>query len=136
MKKIELKWNVYRYDINSDQIYIFNIFDHGRFRQDVEKDLKSTSSKEQFSASLQSNLSYYYRHKAEHEIIISSWPSYITKEEYDRVGRAFEQDFAKSKSQWISPKGCIKIDIYDQIMLNYDYFLEYLWSCKKNRKEK
>ena len=30
-----LTWYVYRYNINKDQIYKYNIFDHGRFSEEV-----------------------------------------------------------------------------------------------------
>lgn len=46
---------------------------------------------------------YYFWSKCEYEIILSPW-----------TGRADD----------------IKIDVYDQIMMNFDSFVDYCWSFK------
>jgi hypothetical protein len=34
---IKLEWNVFIYDINERQIELFNVFNHGRYRQEIIK---------------------------------------------------------------------------------------------------
>lgn len=51
---------------------------------------------------------YYMWSKCEYEIILSPW-----------TGRADD----------------IKIDVYDQIMMNWNSFVDYVWSLKEIKKE-
>lgn len=105
-----MKWNVFYYDINRKKISTFNIFDHGRFREDIKKELRKCKTKEEFAERLKSNLMYYFWSKAEWEIIISPW-----------VGGDRERD-------------AVKIDVYEQVMNNFDILLDYVWNNKKEFK--
>lgn len=101
--RLELVWKVYHYNINHRQIEEFNIFDHWKFNEDVSKDLHRCRSREDFAKLLQSNLRYYFWSKCEYEVLVSSWTSDDKKE-------------------------TIKVDIYDQVMLNWESFLDYVWT--------
>jgi hypothetical protein len=103
----ELVWNVIYHNINGQRIETFNVFKHGGFIADIEKDLKRCSSKEEFAEPLRRSLFYYFGSKTEWEIIISPW-----------VGSSEPCD--------------IKIDVFDQVMMNFDIFVDYVWD---NRKE-
>ena len=103
----KLEWNVFYYDINRKKINTYNIFEHGGFVKWVQKDLKDVDNIEDFAKTLESNLQYFFWAKAEHEILITSW-----------VGGDREKD-------------AVKIDIYSQVMLNWEIFLEYVWSNKE-----
>ena len=103
--EIRLVWNVYRYSFNSDKVEAVNIFDHWKFSEDVLTDLRKRIKKEEFAERLRRNLMYYFWSKCEHEIIVSSWP--------------------------YTDKAAAKIDIYQQVMLNFNIFLEYVWSFRK-----
>lgn len=101
---MKLQWNVYRFNINKQKIEEFNIFDHYTFKEYVKEALiKHENSKEEFTKQLKSELRYYFWSKAEYEIIITCW-----------VGGDRE-------------KVNEKIDIYDQVMLNWDRFVDYVW---------
>ena len=102
-----MKWNVYYHDINRDKIDVYNIFDHISFRRDVEKYLSEYTDKEEFEERLERSLFYYFGSKAEWEIIISPWVG----------GRNTKK---------------VKIDVYDQVMINWDVFLDYVWGEKDN----
>ena len=98
-----MNWNVWRHNINSGLIEIWNIFEHYNFSKDTIRDLRDFNDKKEFSRQLQSNLMYYFWCKSEYEIILGPWN-----------GVADER----------------KIDIYQQIMLNKEQFLDYVWSFK------
>ena len=101
-----LEWNVYWEDFNSKQIVVRNVFNlSNKFVEYLKTDVKKFKRKEDFIEQLQKDLRYCYWYKSEYEVIITSWPS---KEECNR-----------------------KIDVYKQIMINWDKFAEYVW---KNRK--
>lgn len=112
-----LQWNVYIGDFNSGRIEPHNIFDHRRFVEDCKKAAKKYSGKEdpeadfkEFSESVRKDLRYYYWSKCEWEIILTGWPP---------------SDRFKSE----------KIDVYDQIMMNWDVFIRYLWDNRKELKK-
>ena len=105
-----MKWNVFYHNINKQTIETFNIFNHGRFASDVQKNLKKIKDKDEFAEELRRDLGYYFRFKSEYEVIISPWSG----------GRGTED---------------IKVDIYTQVMNNFDIFVDYVWNSKKRKKE-
>lgn len=104
----QLVWNVIYHDINRERIETFNVFQHGKFVEDVEKESKKCKTKEEFADVLRRNLRYYFGSKAEWEVIVSPWCG----------GRGHED---------------IKIDVYWQIMNNWEIFLDYVWNAKSKR---
>ena len=135
---MKLEWNVFAEDWNAKKIKIFNIFDHGRFLEDVKKNLKKCETKEEFSEKLRRNLFYYFGSKCEWETIITSFPSRITKEELDRLNKEFKKDVDRyghePYSMCISPAVGKKVDVYEQVMLNWNIFVDYVWSHKRSKK--
>ena len=103
-----MKWNVYYHDINRRKMTTFNIFNHYGFRRAAKEAVKKYRKKDEFIEQLKRELMYFFWSKSEYEIIITPW-----------VGGDREKEAEK-------------IDIYEQVMMNYDIFSEYVW---KNRKE-
>lgn len=103
-----MKWNVYYHDINRHKMTTCNIFNHYGFRRAVKEAIKKYRKKDEFIDKLRKELMYFFWSKSEYEIIIAPW-----------VGGDREKEAEK-------------IDIYEQVMMNYDIFSEYVW---KNRKE-
>lgn len=101
-----LEWNVVIYDINQNKMKVYNVFNHGGFRDDVAKYVKQRKSKEEFSDLVNRALMYYFWNKCEWEILIKPWcGSRNDKEE--------------------------KVDVYWQVMNNWDHFINYVWNNKK-----
>ena len=100
-----MKWNVYYYNSNRERMETYNIFNHYGFVKYVIEHLKKIKNKDDFALKLKSELMYYFWSKAEWEIIISSWPNRDNDE--------------------------LKIDVFDQVMLNWEAFVDYCWSNKK-----
>jgi hypothetical protein len=71
--------------------------------------LKKFKDKDEFAEQLRRDLMYYFWAKSEYEIIISAW-----------CGGNGNED--------------IKVDIYTQVMNNWDVFVDYVWNSKKRRK--
>lgn len=105
LKRLELEWNVYYHDFNGGDIKKFNIFDHWRFNEDVARALKRDLNRNDFARHLRSHLFYFFCSKCEYEVLISPW---IDDKE----------------------KGVIKVDIFDQVMMNFDIFVDYVWGSK------
>ena len=104
-----MKWNVYVHNFNKNEIEVYNIFEHGSFIEELKKDFQECKNKDDFARILRSKLRYYYWSKAEWEIIISPW-----------IGRKEPCD--------------IKIDVYDQIMNNWEVFLDYVWRNMQDKR--
>ena len=135
-----MKWNVYREDLSSRTIEVYNVFNHGGFRAEVEKHLARYTNKEEFKEQLKRSAMYYFWCKAEHEVVIADWPVHITNEELQRINQQakdFEDKYDKPLClHYVNPKYGIKIDIYDQLMLNWDEFVDYVWNTKIHRPRK
>ena len=111
-----LVWNVYFEDFNRNEIIVRNVFElSSTFIENCQKNYKKNKdNKEVFLEELKHHLMYSYWSKCEYEVIISAWPP--------------------------SPphkKPCeIKVDIYDQVMLNWNLFSEYVWENREAFKVK
>lgn len=103
-----LVWNVFYYDINGKQIKTFNVFSHSRFREEIRIHFEKHTEKEAFGKELQSSLFRYFGHKCEWEVVIAPWYG----------GREAES---------------LKIDVYQQVMNNWEVFLDYVWNSKRSR---
>ena len=106
--KIPVEWNVYCYDVNSRKIKIHNVFNHWRFIEYSAKYIKKyKDDKEALEEQIRRELMYYYWSKYEWEVIVSPFTS--------------------------NPKDseCIKIDVYQQVKMNWDRFFEYFWEHRK-----
>ena len=127
-------WNVYRESINNSSITEYNIFNHKGFAKDVNELLKENTTKDEFAEQLKRSLRYYFWGKSEYEVVITSWVTYIDREELNRINSEYEE----YNDKWghypykinISPDVSKKIDIYSQVMMNWEQFVEYVWSNK------
>jgi len=106
----ELVWNVYIEDFNSKSIDIYNIFRHAGFYNDVKKyTRKCRDDRNGFAEEIKRSLMYYFWSKCEWEVILSGWPP--------------RDDFHAEK-----------IDVYAQVMMNWDRFMDYLWENRRSAK--
>lgn len=128
MKK--LMWNVYNYDINRSEIRIYNVFKHISFNEDVQKLLNKNLAYDEFSERLNRIAQYYFWSKAECEIVITSWVPHIDNEELDRLNK--EREERRTYRYSVNLDVGEKIDIYDQLRLNWEQFVRYVYSFKKN----
>ena len=101
-----LKWYVYLEDVNRKRIIKYNIFDHYNFHKDLKNIIKKINNKDEFSEKVKHSAMYYFWSKCEYEILITTW-----------IGR---KDFKDEK-----------VDVYDQLQLNWNAFIDYIWENKK-----
>ena len=99
---INIEWYVYYYDVNRKKIDTYNIFEHGSFKKEFNVLLKCDLTKEVFADQLRHILMYYFWSKCEWETVLKPWVGDMN------IGR--------------------KIDVYNQVMLNWDKFVDYCWS--------
>ena len=107
----EMHWRVICEDFNGLRIADYDIFEHGGFSEDVKKAYKKyRNDHDSFCESVRKSLAYYFWSKCEWEVIVSAWPP------SDRVRER-------------------KVDVYEQVMLNWDVFIEYVWEQCRKRKQ-
>lgn len=131
--KSKLLWNIFVED--NGAIVPVNIFEYSRrFLEDglLVAKKKYKNNFENFAAYIRESLQYCYWSKSEYETIITTWPPYITKEELDRLNK----EKAEYEEKYRLIRGSVnleigyKIDIYTQVMMNWDRFIEYVWNNK------
>lgn len=96
-----MEWYVYIYDINSRTMRKHNVL-AGR-EETIRRYKKESKSIEEFSKLLRSEMMAYYWSRCEWEILISNWCGGDRSEEK-------------------------KIDVFDQLQLNWDVFVWYCWN--------
>lgn len=102
-----LEWKVIIGNFNSGEIEQYNVFRHYGFMQDLIKIKKKYGGdREKFTDEVRTSLRYFYWAKCEWEVIVSHWPG---------------------NSERFHDK---KIDVYDQVAMNFDRFMDYLWEHK------
>ena len=140
-----MEWNVYRYNINRNKIETFNIFDHWSFSDYAKKAAKKYKTKEDFAEQLKRELMYYFWSKSEHELIIESstdnriylkpWvgcrnPEEVKIDVTDETNFDWKS-FAEIHTNRQRYGNKAKSDIYEQVMMNWDKFVDYCWNNKK-----
>lgn len=96
-----MEWNVYYHDFNHQKITTYNVFNHGSFNQEINQLSQKNLNKSEFTEQLRIITMYYFWSKTEWEVIVSPW-----------VGKGDDE----------------KIDVYDQLKLNWNKFVDYVWN--------
>jgi len=100
------KWYVFFHSHIDKAIKQFNIFDHPTFAAKFEKIRKKKLDKDEFAEEIRSILFYHFNSKYEYEVIIGALSNHRKDDEE------------------------IKVDIYSQVMLNWDVFIDYIYQFK------
>lgn len=109
-----LEWKAYYHNWNNNRIVEFNVFDHGSFYDDCKKNArKNNHDFDAFCEQLRKDAMYWFWSKCEWEIVLAPW---------------IRADSTKP----------IKVDAYEQVMLNWDAFCKYVWEhgAELRRREK
>lgn len=104
----KLQYNVFYFNFNHQKVEVFNIFNHYGFMLSAKKVLLQCNNIKQFSDEIKIKAKYYFWSKCEWEILISPW-----------VGCAKPETATK------------KIDVYNQLEINWDIFVTYLWNNRE-----
>lgn len=103
---MSLTYNVYLHDFNSGEFRSYNVLNHGRLIPELKKLFKECGDdKAAFEEGLKSVCMYCFWGKCEYEIILSAWPP----------AERFKDE---------------KVSAYDQLMLNWPVFVDYIWNHK------
>lgn len=124
-----MTWNVYYYNPNIDKVEIKNLFNMGiTFNKDFEVLRKQVlkgdiATKEEFAEKLNSIIQYTYWARREYEIAISDL-CWTYSDATDEMKLRWYKQYCKT---------AVKVDIYSQIKMNWDIFVDYVWNeVKRN----
>ena len=133
---MELVWNVFVENINDRKIEVHNVFNHHSFMKDLIKiNKKHKDDFYNFAKEVKHTLMYHYWSKSEWEVVVTSFPPYINEKEFLRLNLERDeriQKYGRFIRESVNLETGKKVDVYDQVMMNWDHFINYLW---ENRKE-
>ena len=126
-----LSWNVFREDFNKREIVYYDIFKSGHWEKKAKELKKKYPKFKDWSKEFKAELMYQYWSRSEYEVVITSWPPYIEAKELDRLYQERE-DREKAwgnKILRINPRltTARKIDIFEQLDMNWKVFANYVW---------
>lgn len=127
-----LSWKVYREDFNKRIIEEYDIFKGGHWEKVARELKKEFSNKKEWEEHFCIKLMSQYWARSEYEIVVTSWPPYIKIEDIDKIN----EEVNDREKTWgskplkvnINPTVNRKIDIYEQLRLNWDIFINYVWN--------
>lgn len=100
----DLKFNIAYENFNCRELMTVNVFDYVFIKEELDKIAKRKPEKRPdfntFNKEINSLMIYHFWGRCEYEFIISSWPS----------------------GRWET-----KVDVYEQIKLNWDLFIRQCW---------
>lgn len=129
MKKYNLAYYVYTENINKHKIEKYNVLNDGI----IEEILKRTEGfdKKAFAEEVEHIIMYHYWSRAEWEVILTDWPTHIAPDELVRLNNEadkHEKEYGHEPySMCVNLKTEEKIDVYDQVMMNWNIFIDYIW---------
>ena len=135
-KEIKLQWNVYHFDFSNKDLHIYNVFEHRSFNNDVQELLKKKDiTREDFAEKLRREAKYRFWAKCEWECVITGCEPHIDRREFERLMSEYEECGKDVKRLWLRTSIRLadknKIDVYEQLMLNWEQFEAYVWSHSK-----
>lgn len=127
------KYNVYISNFNQREIETYNIFNHAGFIDSLaelfieNKELSYDAFKEE----IRKILLYFFWAKCEWEVVITDWPPHISNEELERLNKEKEEYVNNWKREpynlSYNPAVAKKIDVYEQVTNNFNYFTKELY---------
>lgn len=129
-----LTWNVFIEDRNSEDIKLYNVLNTG-IVEEIKNRTLGINDKEQFAEEVKSVLMYHYWSRSEWEIVLTDWVPHITVIEFDRLSDELDSYRAKwDKNPYklsVNLATGKKVDVWDQVQLNWNHFIDYLWNNLK-----
>lgn len=132
----ELCWNVYVEDVNAREIVVRNIFKYNwcvtnRIIEIYKEHKKKSMTKEEFGEQVRMALMHEYWSRCEYEVVITSFPPHVENDEIDRLNKERTEHLKEWGNFYCTDVRLSvdkKIDVYGQVMLNWEQFLDYLWN--------
>lgn len=133
-RKYSLTYYVYVENINKRKIEKYNVLNDGII-EELLKRVDKFSDKNQFAEALEQIIMYHYWSRSEWEIILTDWPPHMKTEELFKLNSEvdkYQKDYGHDPySLTVNLSTAEKIDVYDQVMMNWNIFIDYAWENLK-----
>lgn len=119
----KLNWNVFYLDFNAKKIVQFNVFNHYSFSLSLEeytKNHKKELKKENLTEKERKELIEKYKKEIHNDLMYYFWSKY----EWEiGITEPFEDHIVKQDREYPWEK----VDVYDQVNMNFDIFFDYIY---------
>ena len=131
-----LCWNVFVKDFNLKEIVVRNIFEYNIgfineliniYKEHKKEPLTPTV----FGEKVRNALMHEYWSRCEYETVVTSWPPFVYESEIDRLNMERKEHIEKWGNFYCANVNLsigTKIDVFTQILLNWEQFINYLWN--------
>jgi hypothetical protein len=130
LRKYNLAYYVYIENINKRKIEKYNVLNDG-IVEEILKRTKDFIDKKSFSEEVERIIMYHYWSRSEWEVILTDWPPHMKTDELTKLNNEverYQKDYGKEPySLVINLSTAEKIDVYDQVMMNWNIFIDYVW---------
>ena len=125
-----LSWKVLMEDFNKREIIEYDIFKSGHWERTASMLKHDIPDRKKWEEAFRIKLMSQFWARSEYEVIVTSWPPYIKTEEMDKLQKEVED----REKTWgikpikvnVNPTVARKIDIYEQLRMNWDNFIDYV----------
>ena len=119
-----LKWMVLCEENN--KVVWQNLFElSNSFNQDLKKIYKMTLTKERFEELIKVALLTFWS-RVEYEVLVTNFPCYVELKDVVDAYNEITSGKSRYRTQINIPSN--KIDVYEQVVMNWDIFINYLWN--------
>lgn len=135
MRKYSLTYYVYVENINKRKIEKYNVLNDTIIDEIIERTKDFPGDKKAFAEQVEHIMMYHYWARSEWETILTSWPPNMKPEELNKLNQEVEDTQKKygrdPYTLTVSLTTAEKIDVYDQIVMNWNIFIDYAWENLK-----
>lgn len=135
MRKYSLTYYVYVENINKRKIEKYNVLNDAIIDEIIERTKDFPGDKKAFAEQVEQIMMYHYWSRSEWESVLTSWPPNMRLEELIRLNQEVEESQQKYGQEpyalTVSLTTAEKIDVYDQIVMNWNIFIDYAWENLK-----
>ena len=130
----KLVWHVFVEEERN--IVAVNLFDYNynfAAKGLMEAKKKYSNNFSEFANYIRLWLMYEFWNRSEYEVTIASYPPHISEDELKRLGIQKTMRAANGESfcrETVELETSERVDVYTQVMLNWDRFIDYLWNNK------
>ena len=135
MRKYSLAYYVYVENINRRKIEKYNVLNDAIIDEIIERTKDFPGDKKAFAEQVEQIMMYHYWSRSEWESVLTSWPPNVRLEELIRLNQEVKESQQKYGQEpyalTVSLTTSEKIDVYDQIVMNWNIFIDYAWENLK-----
>ena len=126
-----MEWNVFRIDSRNGSLKKVNILEDEPFKSEIYKLIEKKYGKKQFEKELRDAAKAFINSSAERELsLCEMFPTIITAEIpkiIDEYAEIIKQGGTPPKEVRVHPTIHFVVDIYDQLSINWEHFVKYIW---------